>query len=50
MLDLDDSKVSSFALLINAVLIFAMFYLAGAIGAIHRNKLLDRKKKDSIDE
>jgi hypothetical protein len=48
MLNLSDSRVSEFGLLINAVLLFGMFYMAGALKAMHRNKIAEQK--DIADE
>jgi hypothetical protein len=49
MLNLSDSRVSEFGLLINAVLLFGMFYIAGALKAMHRNKMVE-PQKDIADE
>ena len=49
MLNLSDSRVSEFGLLINAVLLFGMFYIAGALKAMHRNKMVEHQK-DIADE
>jgi hypothetical protein len=49
MLNLSDSRVSEFGLLINAVLMFSIFYMAGALKAMHRNKMVE-PQKDSTDE
>jgi hypothetical protein len=36
-------------MLINAVLLFGMFYMAGALKAMHRNKMVEQQK-DIADE